>query len=104
MALDKLIHNHIDKMDELEEDVKDDIDKIYEGLDIERILNDPEGEMLTTAEQIKKLIIDNYTPKAIENGFDVAEKIDKLRRDIVIQDTDDPKINKEQFNDTKDKD
>jgi hypothetical protein len=97
--LDKVVRAHLDQMDALEDDIKKDIDDIFKTIDIDALLSDPHLEVMTIVEAVKHLLIERYIKRAIEQGKDFSKKVEKLKRDIVIQDSNDPKLNEAMAND-----
>jgi len=91
--LDKLLHKHLDLMDEIEKSAQADIDEIINNMDIDQLIKNPEMELGIAAMAIKKLMIDKHIPKSIEEGFALSKKIKDLSRDIVVPDTNNPNLN-----------
>lgn len=97
--LDKVIHAHIDKMEEIENDMADSIDAMINSVNIDEIMDNPSIEMDILAEEIGNLIEEKYAPNAIENGLNFAQKVNDLNRDIKVQDSNNPTLNQDQFDD-----
>lgn len=97
MALDKIIHIHLDKMEKLEDELEQFIDKVYEGIDIDAVIEDPEIELMRVTELIKQEIIDKYSIEAMETGFEFADKVNETIAEgdkIEVDDSSDPNFNK----------
>tara|TARA_R100000329_G_C7613431_1_gene217734 strand:+ start:1057 stop:1287 length:231 start_codon:yes stop_codon:yes gene_type:complete len=75
--LAKLINNYLDKMDLLNEEVDKNADNILEVIDIDALLKDPEGYLLSLGDAFLKEHLDEIQ-KASKEGKKFAEKI--LRR------------------------
>ena len=73
----KLINNYLDKMDLLNEEVDKNADNILEVIDIDALLKDPEGYLLSLGDAFLKEHLDEIQ-KASREGKKFAEKI--LRR------------------------
>ena len=73
----KLINNYLDKMDLLNEEVDKNADNILEVIDIDALLKDPEGYLLSLGDAFLKEHLDEIQ-KASKEGKKFAEKI--LRR------------------------
>ena len=93
--LDKLLHRHIDKMDELEASVIADIDKAMAAIDIRLLIADPHSVMMDTVEMIRHQILTKYAKEATRAGFDLARDIEELDRNILIDPSKDPEKNKD---------
>ena len=96
--LDKSLHQHLDLMDEIEADIDKEVLKIYEALDIDDIIADPEGEMLAAAQAVIDMIGDKFVKRAVEAGLDLAKIIQehiKENKDFKISNSKDPKLNEE---------
>lgn len=91
--LDKIIIKHLDKMQALEEQAQADIESIFKALDIDEVLDDPEGAMVQVATLVGEMIEIKILDECVKNGIEIAQKISELERDIKIQKTNDPKIN-----------
>lgn len=95
--LDKMIHSHIDDMDELEDDIQDAIDKILNlnEKDISDLVENPILATNMIASRVFSLIEDEYSSRAVQLGVDFAKDIEKRKNDIVLQSGDDPDVNKD---------
>jgi len=90
---DPILHKHIDEMDKIEDSLDKAIDKIFESIDVEEVLNDTQGSMLVVAQAIKNIVEAKYAEMAIEQGLEFVKKIEEMKRDIEIQKTKNPNIN-----------
>jgi len=100
--LDKSLHKHLDIIDEIEADIDKEITKIYKALDIDDIINDPEGEMLATARAVRDTIHEKFADRAVEAGLDLAKVIQdhiKKNKDFKISNSKDPKLNEDLLDD-----
>ena len=96
--LDKSLHQHLDLMDEIEADIDKEVAKIYDALDIDDIIADPDGEMLAAAQAVKNMIEGKFVKRAVEAGLDLAKIIQehiKENKDFKISNSKDPKLNEE---------
>lgn len=92
--LPKLIHEQIDKQDVLEEEITKALDAIVKSIDVKKLVLDPESVLLDLAEQAS-IKVEDVAPEAMENGFEFAQKLKKLKKDLVMPSGEDPDINKE---------
>jgi len=100
--LDKSLHQHLDLMDEIEADIDKEVAKIYDALDIDEIIDDPEGEMLAASQAVKDVIEAKFVKRAVDAGLDLAQIVNDhiaKDKDIKIQRSKDPKLNQELEND-----
>lgn len=93
--LDKIINDHVDKQDKLEEGLEKDIQSLINGLKINELMATPLDTLITAVEAVKAQLIDKYAPQAVKNGKEFADTIKGLKRDIVVEDTNDPKLSEE---------
>lgn len=98
--LDEVIHKHLDIMDKIEDAVEEDILKIIADIDIGLIMDNPEAEMLFISSAIRKVLIEGHIPDAIQAGKQLAIEI-REHKEIVVQDSNDPNLNKEEFENDK---
>jgi hypothetical protein len=74
--LAKLISNYLDKLDLLEEEVNRNADNILNVIDIDKLLEDPEGYLLSLGDAFLKEHIDEIQ-KASKEGKKFASKVIK---------------------------
>jgi hypothetical protein len=94
--LAKELHSHLDKMDEVESGLRDDIDKLIAQIDIDTVIKDPHAALAEVVEEIRSLIIDKYAPLAARNGFDLSRLLERFMgtdKDIVVDPSKDPAKN-----------
>ena len=92
--LDAIIHKHLDKMDAIKEEINAKVDEIISQIDIDELINDPEGTLLAMAEVIKQEVVDPNAEKAVMLGEQVGKAIDK-KDEILVDESNDPQKNKE---------
>lgn len=90
--LDKIINDHLDIMDNVEEAIEKDVLDIMLKIDVASIMQNPLAELTEITEAIKKLLEDEYLPKAIEEGVAFSKSIEE-DGDIKIQDTNNMELN-----------
>lgn len=90
--LDPVIHKHHDKIDEIQNSVKEEIDNILKEIDIDEVINDPQGSMEVIVEVIKEKILGDYMPDAVDAGIEFAREIAKAKA-IKVDDSKDPQKN-----------
>tara|TARA_Y100000310_G_scaffold39203_1_gene36812 strand:- start:1449 stop:1670 length:222 start_codon:yes stop_codon:yes gene_type:complete len=69
-----LVHNYLDKLDDLRETVVEDADIILSAIDIDELLKDPEGYLLSLGDAFLKEHIDEVE-KAHKEGEKFAKKV-----------------------------
>ena len=100
--LSKLIENHVEAMDSIEEKVEKDIDQLIGKIDVDALMEDPEGELLILTEALSRILEEEYFEKAIDKGVEFGEKIKKLSEEekkIKIDGGKDPNKNEGLFDD-----
>lgn len=96
--LAKELHNHLDKMEEIEVELLADIDKIIGLIDVDDVIADPKKAMEEVVEEIKEILLEKYAPMATRNGFDLARLLKKMieqDREMKIDASKDGNKNKE---------
>lgn len=95
--LSKLIHGHIDTMEELEGKAHADIDKIIDSIDIDDLMDNPDL-LLDLVDKVKDRLVEEHIPAASKYGFELADKMQKMEekgKDIPIDPSKDPEKNKD---------
>jgi hypothetical protein len=72
--LAQLVHNYLDKLDGLQEEVIQNADNILDAIDMDDLLNDPEGYLLALGDAFLKEHIDEIQ-EADKEGKKFAEKV-----------------------------
>ena len=70
----QLVHNYLDKLDGLREEVIQNADNILDAIDMDDLLNDPEGYLLALGDAFLKEHIDEIQ-EADKEGKKFAEKV-----------------------------
>ena len=70
----RLVHNYLDKLDSLQDEVVNHAENILPAIDMNDLLNDPEGYLLALGDAFLKEHI-NEIDKAYSEGVKFAEKI-----------------------------
>ena len=70
----QLVHNYLDKLDGLREEVIQNADNILDAIDMDDLLNDPEGYLLALGDAFLKEHIDEIQ-EADREGKKFAEKV-----------------------------
>jgi hypothetical protein len=91
--LDDVVHKHLDEMDAMKAEIVKSVDKIIDGIDIEELMNDPEGYLLELVDFIKEEVMDPLSHKALQSGEDFAKAIES-KDEIIVDDSKDPHENK----------
>ena len=92
--LDKTLHKHLDVMDGMEAKIDAEIDAIMSKIDIDEVINDPEGVMLAVVEAVKEDIVDQMAEDALVAGEDLAKAIEK-KDEIIVDESNNPNKNAE---------
>lgn len=92
MPLDKVLINHLDEMDLLENAIEDDIEEVLRTINIKKLMKDPEGTMLAVAKMMQQILEEDYYTEATKNGITFAKNIVE-DGDIRIQRSKDPNLN-----------
>ena len=90
--MDKLINDHVDKMEELERQMNMVIDQEVSQINIDEIMKNPAVELALVVANISKTFIDEYSPRAMAEGMVFGKAIDK-RKVIKVDNTKDPNKN-----------
>lgn len=96
--LDDEIQNHVDKIDEIEEQIDRDIDTLVGSIDIDVVLADPETALMSIVADLEELITTKYNPMVEEEANRFNSVISRMRNtpdDFVIPNSKDPKLNEE---------
>jgi hypothetical protein len=72
--LAQLVHNYLDKLDGLQEEVIQNADNILDAIDMDDLLNDPEGYLLALGDAFLKEHIDEIQ-EADKEGKKFAKKV-----------------------------
>lgn len=91
--LDKVIHDHLDRMDMLEDEMKDELEAFISQLNIDAVMDDPAGTMQALVDAMGELILENYAERAVKEGITFAKSIEGHRGKIEVALSDDPKLN-----------
>ena len=70
----QLVHNYLDKLDELEDVIKGTADNILGAIDLDELLKDPEGYLLALGDSFLKEHMDEIE-QASKEGKKFAEAI-----------------------------
>ena len=94
--LTKVLHTHLDGMDNINKDIQDTIDMIFSQIDIKEVMVNPEQSMHDVVEEVRNIIIDKYQEEAVKQGLTLVDYMKK--RDIKVSNSDNPTENKELAN------
>jgi len=92
--LDSIIHKHLDVLDEAKAEIEKDIDELIVSIDIDAIIDDPQGVMEYAAELLQQIFIEKYSQTAIQAGLKLAKDIQEADN-IEVPKSKDPKLNQE---------
>ena len=94
--MDKVINNHIDKIEALQDEFMADLDSIIKDIDIAEIIDNAEFTMSIVKDDILELFKEKYALRAAELGINFAEMIQKkIESDqkIEVDKSKDPTLN-----------
>ena len=94
MPLDKVLINHLDEQDVLEDNIENDIDKLVNGLSISQLMDGAEDALMNIVETLQEVLKDGYYPQSSESGIRLAKDIEK-DGDIQIPDSNNPSLNED---------
>lgn len=94
MPLDKVLINHLDNMDKLEDDIDENITEAIDSLDVNSLIDDPEAVLFNFIDELKVLLQEKYYPEASKNGLELAKNI-REDGDIEIARSNDPNLNED---------
>ena len=94
MPIDKVLLNHLDDQDVLEDGIAEDIDKLILGLSIKDLMNNPEEALLQLVLKVQENLKENYYVNASKNGIELAKNI-QSDGDIQIPKSNDPNLNED---------
>ena len=95
--LDIIIRKHVDKMEDIEVEAKSDIEKILKAVTIDEFVDNTENVMSDIVHDIKALITEKYSEKAVREGLAFSAKINDLikkDKEIKVPDTENPTCRK----------
>ncbi len=83
--ISKQINSHLDQVDKLKEQIRNDIDELIKDINLEDAISSPEDFFDSLAIEIGVLIIDKYGQEAISLGEDFSTMLDGLKKDLKIE-------------------
>ena len=94
MALDKIILDHVEDIEKIEDKLSKDIDNLIDNIDIEAVIDNPSESLDAFSVGLVNLVQDKYYPQVGDKGIEFAKAVRK-DGDIDVVLTDDPKLNKD---------
>ncbi len=94
------IHKHVDVMEDMQDEMSKKIDSVFNRLNIDNIVNDIEGGTNKIIEELRKVVIGEFTHQAIDEGLAFARVVEGHRGKFDIQDAtkpEDARVNKDEF-------
>ena len=73
--MERLIDAYLDKMDDLEEKVTKDVDGLMDAIDIDEVIDNPQGSLGLITETLITMMQYKYHRVAVENGIKLAKDI-----------------------------
>ena len=75
--MDKIINKHIDKIEEIENNLDLIIEQEILTIDIDEVIRDPQNTLLQVAQNIKDIFLDKYGHDVVELGIQFGKAIQK---------------------------
>lgn len=91
--MDKVIHRHLDRRLDIQEEAAGDIDRILASLDLRKVLKDPKRALVDIGVQAMS-VAEAHSKAAIEEGSRFAKEV-RAAGEVVFKETADPKANKD---------
>lgn len=94
--MDKIINQHIDKIEDIENQLDLIIEQEILTIDIDEVIRDPQNTLLQVAQNIKDIFLEKYGHDVVELGINFGKAIQKkIEQDktIKVDDSNDPKLN-----------
>lgn len=98
IMLDKVIRNHVEKMEDIEVEAKSDVIAILDSVSIDEFVDNTENIMKDIVADVRALMTEKYSEKAVNEGLLFAKTVkDTVKKDkeIKVPDTEDPNLNKD---------
>lgn len=92
--LDEILHKHLDVLDEAKAEMEKDIDEFVASIDIDAIIDDPQGVMEYAAELLQQIFVEKYSQIAIQAGLKLAKDIQEADN-IEVPKSKDANLNQE---------
>lgn len=77
--MEEIIQKHVDKQDNLEERVYDEIDAIFGRINVSEVIKDPRAAAEAIRQEVSDVLA-AYADQAVNNGIEVAEQFRKLEK------------------------
>jgi hypothetical protein len=90
--LDPVINKHQDTLADIQAAVSEDIDTILASIDIDAVIDDPQGAMQEVVEVVKEKILSEHLEPAVKAGIEFAKEIQKAKA-IKVDNSNDPQVN-----------
>lgn len=94
--MDRLIHKTLDNRQTLHDQLREDVDGLFKRLDLKAVILDPETVLKEFAEQVSLAVTEKYGPAYVEEGISFAQAVIAKRTPIVVDDSTNPNLNKDQ--------
>jgi hypothetical protein len=82
MSLDPMFETHLEKMRSLHEELKADIDKGIETLNLDDVLTNPKAELTLFAEELALALAKKFSTRFIYEGVRFADNMRNTKRKI----------------------
>lgn len=94
MPLDKVILDHVEELQDIEDQLQDEIDTLIDKLDINEIIDDPELALTELVDIIMNDLLEKkYYPIASKKGTELAKQVDNDIIEVTL--SKDPKLNED---------
>ena len=95
----RVVNNHVDKVEEIEDDINAVITEEIAKIDIDEAVAAPLATLALVADNIKRIFLDRHAKEAVELGVDFGKDVKKKIEDdktIKVDKSKDPNLNKEE--------
>lgn len=96
MALDKVVHDNLDLMDDIEARMNKWLEDRFKSISIDALIDAPEKGMLGIAAEFKQFIEDDLAIDSMQAGVSLARDVDeeiKAGTKIEVSDSEDENLN-----------
>lgn len=73
--LEKKIHSHLEKIENIEDLIISDIEILINSVDMDKAIDNPQEELLEIARNVALLLKNKYSKQAVKAGIDLAKDV-----------------------------
>lgn len=78
MDIRQLINNHIDSLEKTDNDIKEDINKLFQAIDVKELINNPDKTIEVLQLAIIKIMADKYIVKTVKEAVTFSKDVIKV--------------------------